>query len=136
MSGTIVALLLMQAIELGSGDGQAKALVMADQARDVAMARQAGATVDVFTARADLNGDGAKEIVAQISSGFLCPGAGGCPLLIYKAEGARFSRVGQFMGDGVDLLPTRTSGWRDLNLVDQRGTARLRWNGKAYVAGR
>lgn len=122
---------LAQTLEFGGNDARAKAVVEADMAGAIREAKAAGADVSVFTARADLNGDGALEILGQVSSGYLCV-RDGCPLLIFVAEAGRFRKVGDDLGAFVDVLPTRTRGWRDLKITRQFGESRLTWDGKAY----
>jgi hypothetical protein len=85
----------------------------------------------------DLNGDGTKEALAYVVGG-MC-GTGGCGLEVLRRDsrGWRIVRKTSIGYAPIQVLATRTHGWRDLGVLAridafERYEARLRFNGKTY----
>ncbi len=123
-----------RAIELNAADPEAQQVVAAGFASSLAESRAAGAQDAILTGRADLDGDGRAEIIGMVSSGYLCGGGGGCPIGIFRAgQDGSFSYVTSVQGELIDVLESRTKGWRDLAVASQTGQVTLVWNGGDYV---
>ncbi len=94
--------------------------------------------VRVFSGEADLDGDGAPEIVVHVAGPLVC-GSGGCTTLVFTSGPDGLRRVGDISVSRPPIVAgeTQTNGWRDL-LVGvsgggaQGGQARLRFDGTAY----
>jgi len=122
------------AVDLSSADDAAKAVVESAFAQAISDSRDAGAEPVIFTARADLNGDGAPEILGSVQSGYLCGGGGGCPIGIFVADGAgSFIYRTSVYADFIDVLDTVTNGFHDLSLASQTGTQTVAWTGNDYA---
>lgn len=95
-------------------------------------AEEAGLPPGIVAARADLNGDGADEVLAMAIRPFACCRATGCPAAILQ-DGALVADVA---GDAVTLGDGDTGGWRDLVLEVAAGHVTATWTGETYaVAG-
>lgn len=117
-------------------DAEARSLVQAARSWQVERARAAGVEPMVATARIDLNSDGQAEIVAVLQTPVKCQAMGlrDCPLIILRPDGSgRYTEVGTFFGDAVQLLDSRTLDWRDLESRFTKGPwRRTLWNGTMY----
>ncbi|WP_159993283.1 hypothetical protein [Roseomonas sp. 18066] len=124
-----------QPLALDNRDAGARAVVQAARSWQVARARELGVEPQIATARIDLNGDGQAEIVATLQTPQKCAAMGlrDCPLIVLRAEGARYVEVGTFFGDAVQLLDSRSQGWLDFESRFTRGPwRRTLWNGTMY----
>ena len=97
-------------------------------------------TADYRIARADLNGDGIKEVVVYVADDRYC-GTGGCKLLILEPlSGGGYRRVmdATITRPPIRQLSTRSHGWSDIGVLVVGGgimkayEARLRFDGRAY----
>jgi len=120
------------ALDFASTDTEAEAVVAAAFAETLADSRAAGAQDAIFTARADLNGDGAPEILGMAQSGYICSGAGGCPIGVFEAKDGGFHLVATVYGDVLDVLESQSNGWRDLGLGALNGVTTWKWTGSEY----
>lgn len=90
-------------------------------------------------ARADLNGDGAAEIILWSQEPAMC-GSGGCVLFVLTPQGRRYRVVTRMTvtRPPVRVLASATRGWRDLGVRVSGGgitrpyEARLRFDGRSY----
>jgi len=121
------------ALDFAMTDREAEAVVAAAFAEPLAESRAAGAQDSVLTARADLNGDGAPEILGMVQSGYLCIPASGCPVGVFQAAGGSYSLVATVYGDVIEVLDSRTKGWRDLGLGSLSGMSTWKWTGSEYA---
>ncbi len=90
------------------------------------------------TARADLNGDGAMELLVYPYGPGIC-GTGGCNLIVLTPDGDGFHKAGDtsVVRTPVRLLTSSTNGWRDLSVSIggggiESGQVKLTFDGKAY----
>ncbi|MEZ5669287.1 MAG: hypothetical protein R3F55_17995 [Alphaproteobacteria bacterium] len=88
----------------------------------------------------DLNGDGVDEYVAQIIDGYWC-GTAGCSTWVLSEDGGTWHMLlaEPLTADGVDVLPSRTNGYRDIELYahsfGETCFLLYRWSGTAYAGG-
>ncbi|MBO3759454.1 hypothetical protein [Ciceribacter sp. L1K22] len=92
----------------------------------------------VALAFADLNADGADEVLAYVMGPMWC-GSGGCNLLVLTPKGESFSVVmdASVAQMPVGVLPTTSHGWADLAVSvggggAASGTVAMRFDGTAY----
>jgi hypothetical protein len=134
LAGALVAALIAPAVhaeelDFSTPDKAATRSAETAMAASLNDAKAAGAESAVWAKPFDLNGDGKPEIVGQISSAYLCGGMGPC-FFVLKSAGAGYVELFNVPGvDMVEVLDTRTQGWRDLLF---NGEARWRFNGKTY----
>lgn len=93
---------------------------------------------NVAAAMADLDSDGAAEVIAYVSGPMLC-GSGGCNAYVLTPDDDGWRRVmrASVTQLPIHLLPERTNGWSDLMLSVSGGgaaggQARMRFDGAAY----
>lgn len=87
----------------------------------------------------DLDGDGRDEAVVYLTGNSVC-GSGGCDLHIYTPKGRSWREVSalSISRPPIEVLPTRTRGWRDIAVFVAGGgiipgyEARLRFDGRSY----
>ncbi len=74
---------------------------------------------------ADLNGDGRPEAFVYLMSQEWC-GSGGCHLFIYTPEQNSFQQLARISitNPPVQVLNSRTGGWRDISVVVSGGGVR------------
>jgi hypothetical protein len=96
------------------------------------------ATTKVAIAFADLNSDGANEVVAYVMGPDWC-GSGGCDALVLTPEGSSFKVVmdASVSQLPISVLPARSHGWSDLGVAiggggGQSGIAEMKFDGKTY----
>ncbi|MBB5711935.1 FG-GAP repeat protein [Sphingomonas xinjiangensis] len=90
-------------------------------------------------AAADLNGDGAAEIIVRAEASNFC-GSGGCTLYVLspRAGGYRIVTRMTITQPPIRVLATSTRGWRDLGVrvggggITRWYEARLRFDGRSY----
>lgn len=116
-------------------DPQATAVAEAAFAADLAEAQKVGSLTQVQGWSVDLDGDGAAEVVGHIYSLFLC-GNFNCTFVLQSdgQGGMRQLLFSQGM-DAVEVLDSRTGGWRDLAVWRpdlMGGPATLVWSGSQY----
>jgi hypothetical protein len=87
---------------------------------------------------ADLNGDGADELVVYVTSPEYC-GSGGCAMLVLQrtAQGYRTRMKATVTRLPIRFLKTRTNGWHDIGVtVAGGGTSprevAMRFDGRRY----
>jgi hypothetical protein len=96
----------------------------------LAEAREAGAHVTLSAAFADLDDDGAPEILGSLESVFHCGGQAPCLFVLRKGEDGGWVEVFRVPGVWkVQVGVGTTGGWRDLTLNDQ---VTWHWNGRTY----
>lgn len=93
---------------------------------------------NVAAATADLDGDGAAEVIAYVSGPMLC-GSGGCDAYVLTPDGDGWRRVmrSSVTQLPIHLLPERSNGWSDLMLSVSGGGAAggqawMTFDGSAY----
>lgn len=89
---------------------------------------------------ADLDGDGAKEVLVYVGGPMLC-GSGGCNLNVLKAKPDGFDKIGDISVSQlpVGVLDTSSHGMRDLAITTYGGGApeqimRIPFDGKKYAS--
>lgn len=105
----------------------------------VALRNVIGATEAKYSAaEVDLNGDGAKEVVAYLLSAAFC-GSGGCPMIVLTPSGDGYKVVTRTTVTQLPIrvLSTSTNGWRDLSVAiggggGPSGQVKLAFVGKSY----
>ena len=92
------------------------------------------------TGRVDLDGDGVDEVLAYAGGPMRC-GTGGCTLLVLRAQGKTFSKLGAISSAQlpIGVLATTTNGRRDLAVTVYGGGLRkaimaVPFDGVAYAA--
>ncbi len=96
-------------------------------------AREAGAHLSLSAAFADLDDDGAPEILGALESVFHCGGEAPCLFILRKGEDGTWGEVFRVPGVWMTELETgSTGGWRNLRL---NGQASWRWDGHTYGPG-
>ena len=114
------------------------------QQRDAALSaflesRQVSETPDYRDAHADLDGDGADDLLMLLDGPSWC-GSGGCTLLVFHNDGEdgyRLVTQTSVTHAPIAVSPRRHNGWHDL-LVGvggggtQGGTVALQFNGEGY----
>lgn len=122
-----------RAADFRSDDTSAQAVVADAFAEQIAESRAAGAEDAALTVRVDLDEDGTDDLLGMVSSGYLCAGASGCPIGVFKgALNGRFTYLTFVTAEVLEVLDSKTNGMRDLNLGSQSGMRKVRWNGTAY----
>lgn len=116
-------------------DPAATAAANAAFAAELAEAREVGAPSEVLAWTVDLDGDGREELVGQVFSLFIC-GNFGCVFVLQPDGAGGFRRLFFSPGmDAVEVLKSRTGGWRDLAVWrpdELGGPATLIWTGAGY----
>lgn len=113
-------------------EGKVPARAAAFIRSDLKIARYRAAT-------ADLNRDGADEIILWAQEPVMC-GSGGCALFVLTPQGRRYRVVTRMTvtRPPVRVLATSTRGWRDLGVrvsgggIGQPYEARMRFDGRSY----
>lgn len=67
----------------------------------------------------DLNGDGTPEALVVLKGGTYC-GARGCTAFVLDLRGPKARSIGDFIAAELRALPTKTGGWRDIDLNGYR----------------
>ena len=106
-----------------------------------AFMRETYAVTEYASARHDLDGDGAEEILVRATNRDRC-GSGGCALFVLspKGDGFRVVMEATVVNPPIRVLNTTTNGWKDLAVTVSGGgvtrpyEARLRFDGVRYPA--
>lgn len=104
-----------------------------------AFMRETYAVTEYASARHDLDGDGADEILIRATNRDRC-GSGGCALFVLspKGDGCTVVMEATVVNPPVRVLNTATNGWKDLAVTVSGGgvrrpyEARLRFDGRRY----
>jgi len=98
------------------------------------------APVQFRAGRVDLDGDGTDEVLAYVSGELACERRG-CPLVVLKDDGKKFTKVSETDDTmlPVGALDTKTDGWSDLWVTTageggKTQVKKLAFDGKAYPA--
>ena len=87
-----------------------------------------GGKVQVSTRFVDLNADGTPEALVIVRTPHGC-GSRGCEAYVLDLRGPAARIIGEYIGNKLEALPSRTGGWRDI-LLD--GRRRIRFRGGQY----
>lgn len=69
----------------------------------------------------DLNGDGRLEALTVIQDLPFC-GASGCTAFVLDLTGTKARSIGDFFGESLKPLASKTNGWQDLSVDGHRAT--------------
>jgi hypothetical protein len=120
-------------VEFKMDDKGAQAAVAKQFAEQISESRAAGASETIMTARVDLDDDGTADMLGMVSSGYVCIGASGCPIGVFKgAADGTFRYLTSVYADVLEVLDSKSKGMRDLNLGSLGGMQRVGWNGSEY----
>ena len=86
---------------------------------------------DVEVKLVDLNGDGVPEAIVTDNGPTSC-GSHGCSISILDLTGPKARSMADLLGARVNILPTKTGGWKDVSLVSVQ-TTKLVHRGNMYV---
>ncbi len=115
-----------EVLDFSAPDAAAGKIAEKAYGAEIADARAAGSSADIWAKRLDLDGDGKPEIVGQLSSAYLCGGAGPCFFVVSSDGKLLFSVPGV---DTAEVLDSRSAGWRDLRF---NGSTVWKFDGKDY----